>query len=39
MARGLTLRGVKDGFELREALSGYNAVFDTENSNIASKKA
>ena len=39
MAKGRTIRGIKDGFELRESLSGYNAILDTENWNIASKKA
>ena len=39
MAKGRTIRGIKDGFELRESLSGYNAVLDTENCDIAPKKA
>ena len=38
MAKGRTIRGIKDGFELRESLLGYNAVLDTENCNIAPKK-
>ena len=39
MAKGRTIRGIKDGFELRESLSGYNVVLDTENCDIAPKKA
>jgi putative transposase len=39
MAKGRTIRGIKDGFELRESLSGYNVVLDTENCDIARKKA
>lgn len=39
MARGRTIRVVKDGFELRESQSGYNAVFGSKNSDIAPEKA
>ena len=39
MARGRTIRGVKDGFELRESQSGYNADFDPKNCDIAPEKA
>ena len=39
IAKGRTIRAIKDGFELRESLSGYNAVLATENCNIAPKKA
>ena len=40
MAKGRTIRdSIEDGFELREAQSGYNAVLDTEYCDIASKKA
>ena len=38
MAKGRTIRGIQDGFELRKSLSGYNAVLDTENCNIAPQK-
>ena len=39
MATGREIRGIKDGFELRESQSGYNAVLDTENCNIGPQKA
>jgi len=39
MAKGRTIRGIEDGFELRESQSVYNAVLDTENCNIAPQKA
>ena len=39
MARGRTIRGVKDGFEPRESQSGYNADFDPKNCDIAAEKA
>ena len=38
MARGRSIRGIKNGFELRESQSGYNAIFDPENCDIAPKK-
>ena len=38
MARGRTIRGAEDGFELRETQSGYNAVFDPENNDIGPNK-
>ena len=37
-ARGQTIRGAEDGFELRETQSGYNAVFDPENDDIGPNK-
>ena len=37
MAKGRCISGVKDGFELRESQSGYNAIFDPENRDIASE--
>ena len=38
MARGRSIRGIKNGFELRESQLGYNAIFDPENCDIAPKK-
>ena len=37
MVRGRTIRRIKDGFELRESQSAYNAIFDPENCDIAPK--
>ena len=37
MAKGRCIRGIKDGFELRESQSGYYAIFDPENCDIASE--
>lgn len=39
MARGRTIRGKKDDFELRESQSAYNAISTPDNCNIASKEA
>ena len=32
MAGGRSIRDIKDGFELRESQSGYNAIFDLEKT-------
>jgi len=37
VAKGRTTRDVGDGFELKESQSGYNAIFDPENTDIAKK--
>ena len=36
--KGRCIRGIKDGFELRESQSAYNAIFDPENCDIAPEK-
>ena len=38
MAKGRCIRGIKDGFELRESQSAYNAIFDPKNCDIALEK-
>ena len=38
MAKGRCIRGIKDGFELRESQSAYNAIFDPKNCDIAPEK-
>ena len=38
MARGRCIRGIKDGLELRESQSNYNAIFDPENCDIVPGK-
>ena len=39
MAKGRTVHVAKEGFELRESQLGYNAVFSTQNRNIAPENA
>ena len=38
MAKGRCIRGIKDGIELPESQSAYNAIIDPENYDIAPEK-
>ena len=39
IAKGRTIHGIHNGFELRKSQTGYNGVLEAENGNIAPEKA